>query len=58
MTSPSPSAWDTIRVSYFQGAGCIGKDTGAQSVKLYRMKTSVVSAKLGVELKEQGQTTL
>jgi hypothetical protein len=58
MTSPSPSAWDTTRVSKFQGAGCIGKDTGSQSVKLYWMKTSVVSAKLGVELKEQGQTTL
>jgi hypothetical protein len=40
MTSPSPSAWDTTRVSYFQGSGCIGKDTGAQSVKLYWMKSS------------------
>ncbi len=27
-------------------------------VRLYWMKTSVVSAKLGVELKQQGQTTL
>ena len=58
MTSPSPSARDTTRVSYFQGGGCSGKDTGAQSVKLYWMKPSVVSAKLGVELKQQGQTTL
>ena len=40
MTSPSPSAWDTTRVFYFQGSGCIGKDTGAQSVKLYWMKSS------------------
>ena len=40
MTSPSPSAWDATRVFYFQGSGCIGKDTGAQSVKLYWMKSS------------------
>ena len=57
-TPPRSSILDTTRVSQSHRYGCVGQDTMSEEVKLYWMKTSVVSAKLGVEIKQQEQTTL
>jgi hypothetical protein len=46
---------DTTRVSYLQGGGCSGKDTGTEEVKLDWMNPSVALAR--TEFKEEGQTT-